>query len=188
MSRFAAIGAACLASALVVSAWAQPQIPPRPSARQRVEQLRADLREAQSVVKGLADRRARDRLELLLTRAELHASELQNAAAQLDRPPVFVAVPRVVTDAEFAPMLKAVKDQSFDNRKLEVVQSFGKTRRFTSAQVKQLTQAFTFENDRVKAAVWLHPLLADPENFFMVLEAFTFDSSKNAVRQQIKQK
>jgi hypothetical protein len=45
---------------------------------------------------------------------------------------------------------------------------------------------FSFDSDRVEAAVHLYPLIIDPENFFIVLEAFTFDHDRQAVRKRLK--
>src|SRR5579859_1368518 len=61
---------------------------PSPAARARAaaRDLASDLREARELLKKVNDRRTRERLELLLSRAELRAADLQKDLAALATP------------------------------------------------------------------------------------------------------
>jgi hypothetical protein len=130
------------------------------------------------------DRRARERLELLLSRAELRAADLQKDLAALAAPPRRVAL----SPDEFAKFMAGLKANAFDSGKVPFVEEYAKTRWFSSAQVREILKAFAFDDGRIKAAVALHPRLTDPENFFTVLDAFAFDSSRKALREKLKLK
>jgi hypothetical protein len=143
-----------------------------------------DLREARITLKKVADKEVRERLELLIGRAELQLSDLRKDL------PLVATVPtsKGMSDADFARLLKSIKGLSFDDQKLDLLRDLGKTPRFTASQVRELVQTFSFDDKRVEAAVLLHPFLQDAENFYQVLEVFTFDSHRNAVRERLKGK
>jgi hypothetical protein len=157
---------------------------PAASARAAARDLAADLREARELLKKVNDRKTRDRLELLLSRAELRAADIQKGLAALAAPPRRVAL----SADEFAKFLKGVHANAFDTGKLPFVEDYAKTRWFSSAQVRDVLKDFAFDDGRVKAAVVLHPRLTDPENFFTVLDVFAFDSSRKALREKLKLK
>jgi DNA-binding TFAR19-related protein (PDSD5 family) len=181
------MGVAILALALAPPAWGQPAAAPKDKpnpilkAAAANRQVLADLREAQDVLKGITDRRTRERLELLLTRAELRANDVQKELAAL----AAAAKPAPVSDEDFAKILASLKGNAFDKDKLSFVQNLGKSRYYTCTQVRTLLKEFAFDGDRGKAAVALYPQILDPDNFFMVLEVFTFDSGRKAVRQNL---
>lgn len=146
-----------------------------------LSKITADLKEARGLLKDVSDRKTREKLELLITRAELAAKDLQKELATL------VPVGGMAKE-DFAKVLKGLKDQSFDDGKMKYVNGLAKTTRLTSAQVKEMLAAFSFDRDRVTAAVTLHPMVVDPELFVTVLDAFSFKSSKDEVLSKIKAK
>jgi Domain of unknown function (DUF4476) len=157
---------------------------PAAAAASAAKDVAADLREARDLLKKVSDRRTRERLELLLTRAELRAGEIQQNLAALSVP----AKPLPLSDDEFRRLLKSLKAESFDKGKLTFIENFVKTRHLTCGQARQMLQAFDFDTERVPAAVALYPRLTDPDNFYTVLEVFTFDTGKKAVRDKLKLK
>jgi prepilin-type processing-associated H-X9-DG protein len=94
--------------------------------------------------------------------------------------------PLALSPERFAEVLKSLRAETFDTGKLSFIRSLESSQGFTSLQVRQLLEDFDFDNDRVDAAVLLHPHVVDPENFFMVLEAFTFDDGRRKVRERLK--
>jgi len=93
-----------------------------------------------------------------------------------------------LVDPDFAKILQGVKAESFDDGKVSFLEGLGKKRFFTCDQARQILATFSFDDDRVKAAVLLYPQLVDQENFFMVLKVFTFDSSRKSVRAKLNLK
>ena len=87
---------------------------------------------------------------------------------------------------DFARLLQSLRRETFDSGKLSFVRTVSRMNSFSSEQARQLLEQFDFDNDRVEAAVLLYPRLTDPENFFRVLEVFSFDSGRESVRKRLK--
>lgn len=171
--------------ALLGIAWLAPaqKEPPRRKSPQETAaaKIAADLKEARALLKDVSDRKTREKLELLIGRAELAAKDLQADLAAL-------APAASLSKDDFAKLLKGVKDQSFDDGKRKYLEALPKTTRLTSAQAKDLLATFSFDRDRVPAGVHLHGLVVDPELFVTVLDAFTFKSAKDELLSKIKGK
>ena len=147
-------------------------------------EVSADLREAHALLKNVADEATRTRLELLITRSELKALEIQKVLA--GAPAVPKPATAGISDEDFARLLQALRKESFDSGKADFVVTFAATGRLSSEQARELLKAFDFDQDRVRAAVTLYPRVTDPQKFFVALEAFTFDSGRSAVRQKLR--
>lgn len=190
MNRRTWLGVAVLAAALAPLALAQEQpgakdkLVPGAKSAATAKQMAADLREALDLVNTLPKGKTRDRLELLLRRAQDKADDIKSDMAAL----AAAAKPAAVSEADFAKILAGLKAQTFDKDKVPFVENLGKSRHYTCAQVGALLKVFSFDDGRGKAAVALYPQILDPENFFTVLEVFTFDSGRKAVREQLKLK
>jgi hypothetical protein len=148
----------------------------------KVKDIAADLKEARDLLKGVADKTTRDRLELLITRSELRAVELEKSLA--GGAPAATAAPPLSAE-DFANLTKSLKAESFDEGKASFVALFAQKGRLTCEQAREILKAFSFDDDRVKSAVLLYPRVTDPENFFKVLDVFSFSSSKDEVRKKL---
>jgi hypothetical protein len=159
---------------------------PAPAAAALVasKSLAADLREARDLLTRVNDRLTRDRLELLLTRAELRLGDVQRNLAVLNS----AAAPQPISQDDLDNLLKALRAQPFDNNKVPFITNIAPTRHFSSTQVRELLKTFAFDDGRGQAAVILYPRTTDPGNFFMALDVFTFDINKKAVREKLKLK
>jgi hypothetical protein len=143
-----------------------------------LERILADLKEARAMVQISPDARTRERVDLLLARAELAARDLQSGISQ---PAVRSGA---ITDGDFETFMVALSAQKFDTGRLQTVRSLGRAR-LTAAQGKQILQKFTFDKDKQEAAVFLHPMLVDPHLFAQLLEAMTFETSRAAVLKRV---
>lgn len=151
-------------------------------ARDAVDQIARDVHEARTLASVIAERNVRDRIEQLLATAEHHALALK---AELSKPPAAPAGPAILSDEEFAKLLKGVKGQPFDKDKVIFIQNFGTTRPLTCAQLVELLRTFSFDDDRVKAVALLYPKLVDRLDFPTVLDVFTFESGKKKAREAV---
>jgi hypothetical protein len=148
----------------------------------KAKEMAADLKEARDLLKGVADKTTRDRLELLITRSELRAVELEKSLAGIA--PAAIAAPPLSAE-DFAKLMKSLKAESFDEGKASFVALFAQKGRLTCEQAREILKAFSFDDDRIKSAVLLYPRVTDPENFFKALDVFSFSSSKDEVRKKI---
>jgi len=94
--------------------------------------------------------------------------------------------PKAVSNDDFNRLSISMRNQAFDKDKYQFMENFVAGRYFTCDQASQLLRHFSFDPDRVKAAVTLYPQLVDVENFHRVLEVFTFESSRKTVMERIK--
>ncbi len=152
-----------------------------------VSQVLADLREARSMLDSMEPSKARERLDLLLARAELGAGELHRRLAKPPRPPKPHGPPGppVATPEDFEILLQAIKKRWPDRERLALIREMGSGGRFTSAQVRELLERFDFDDDRIEAAVLLYPKAVDQENFFQALDAFKFPFKRAEVRERL---
>ncbi len=86
----------------------------------------------------------------------------------------------------FERLIEALEDASFSDEKMAIVKEAASKNYFTSKQVLAILEEFDFENDRLKAAKLLYPRVVDPENFFVVYEAFDYASSKEELRRWVE--
>jgi hypothetical protein len=163
-------------SRVVVAPAAAPE-----KAREEVRDLLVDVREAKTLAGVVGEKAVREKLELALLRAERRAENLERLLAA-----VGPAGPAALAGDEFAQLLKSVKAESFDNRRVPIVKDATRHAHFTCAQAADLVKAMSFGEGRTTTAIALHPRLVDPVNFHRVLAAMQFDSEKDTVRKALK--
>jgi hypothetical protein len=168
-----------------LKAEAEPKDSPTASVGKVVKEMAADLKEARELLKKVSDKAVRERLELLITRSELKAVEIEKTLGGLT-PSTPAATP--ISAEDFAKLMKGLKAESFDEGKAAFVALFAAKGRLTCAQARDVLKAFSFDDDRIKSAVLLYPRITDQENFFTVLDVFTFSSSKDDLRAKLKLK
>lgn len=88
-------------------------------------------------------------------------------------------------DAAFLDFKKQVASESFSDDKRSLVEMVASSNHFTTAQVRELLEVFSFEDDKVDVAALLYTRVVDRGNYYKVLEAFTFSSSKDELRQRL---
>lgn len=151
-----------------------------PSSESVLASTLKDLMEAKELVRKLPPTTTRDKLELLLTRTEL---QLKQMSGNMNGPK-----PTPMSSDDFNRFSVNLRNQSFDKDKVTFLENFMPGRYVSCLQASILLKHFSFDNDRIKAAIYLHGFVTDVENFNRVLEVFTFDASKKTVMEQLKRK
>jgi len=72
-------------------------------------------------------------------------------------------------------------DASFDSRRLELGKYAVSRNRLTSVQILELTRLFSFESNKLDFAKFAYQYVVDPGSYFIVSEAFSFNSSRRAL-------
>ncbi len=80
-------------------------------------------------------------------------------------------------DAAFADLLNAIRSRPFDSTKKQIASQAIASQYFTSSQVLQMLHLFSFESGRLEIAKMAYTKTLDPERYYVVFEAFSFDSS-----------
>lgn len=83
----------------------------------------------------------------------------------------------VMAPSSFSALVSIISSSSFDSSKQVFVKQAIASNWFTSAQVCQMLKLFTFESSKLAVAKLAYAKIIDKGNFFMVYDAFTFESS-----------
>lgn len=89
--------------------------------------------------------------------------------------------PYPITDADFAQALRHLRAESFDNGKLRVAKQLVDGNYLYASQVNALVKEFDFKNNQEEIAKYAYAKTYDQRNYYLVYDAFTFDSSKDAL-------
>lgn len=87
--------------------------------------------------------------------------------------------PRPINDADFAQGLNYLRAESFDDGKLRVAKQLIDGNYIYADQVTVLVKEFDFKANQEEIAKYAYAKTYDPRNYYLVYEAFTFDSSKD---------
>jgi Domain of unknown function (DUF4476) len=88
---------------------------------------------------------------------------------------------RPMADQPFTSLLETLKNETFENTRLNLAKQVGDQNYFTTVQVKQVLQLFTFENSRLDLAKYLYKNTVDKEVYFQLYDVFTYSQSKDAL-------
>ena len=163
-----------------------PEPPRRVSPGQAAEavgRIAGDVAEARRLAARVGDRDLANQIDLLLNRAETRARDLRRDLDVAARTGI-----SAISPADFDKFLASLKGNPFDEQKVTFIENFAKGHRFTCQQATVLLRTFSFDDGKVKAAVALHPQLVDPGNFYRVLDCFSFDTGRQAVRKSLGMK
>lgn len=81
------------------------------------------------------------------------------------------------TSADFGSVSGAIKSKSFEDSKLTTAKQATRGKCFTAAQIRDIMKLFKFEESRLDYAKFAYDFVFDASNYYIVNEAFTFESS-----------
>ncbi len=96
--------------------------------------------------------------------------------------PVLVAM----NTNDFNDKLNTVKNESFDDSKLEKAKFVFDQEYLNSAQVASVCKQFSFDNRKVDFAKWAYKRTVDKKNYYKVVDVLTFDTDKKELQNWIK--
>jgi hypothetical protein len=82
-------------------------------------------------------------------------------------------------------ILDQMRQTSFENSKVNLANAALKNNKFTTRQLVDMLNEFSFESTKLKFAKDNYRKLLDKQNFFMVNDVFTFQSSKDEINEFI---
>lgn len=97
-----------------------------------------------------------------------------------------VQVIKEMTQTDFNERYNTVKNESFDDSKLEKARFVFDKEYFSSDQAAKVTKLFSFENKKVEFAKFAYKRTIDKNNYYKVVDALTFDSYKKELQEWIK--
>jgi Domain of unknown function (DUF4476) len=88
---------------------------------------------------------------------------------------------------EFETLKESLRKEWFENNRLVSVRNVAEKTNFTTQQVKELMQLFTFESNRVEVAKAAYNKVLDKHNYFQLNDLLTFSSSKEDLARYIRE-
>lgn len=96
-----------------------------------------------------------------------------------------IATGTAMEASTFETFLTKMKDKSLDNQKLDFAKSTMKNNWFTTDQVREMLQTFSFETNKVELAKLIWHKTTDKASYFKIYDVFTFSSSEKSVQDYI---
>lgn len=78
---------------------------------------------------------------------------------------------------DFQQAKQSIGKQTFEDTKIQVVKQVAGANCLSTAQVKDLLQLFTFEENKLDLAKALYGVVVDKNNYYLVNDVFTYSSS-----------
>jgi hypothetical protein len=110
---------------------------------------------------------------------------LEALAARDDDKPSKPAKPQPMRNAEFGQLVEAIRSASFDDDKVAVVRLAAQNNWFLASQGAAVMDLLAFDDGKIDAAAAMWPRITDPENYFVMMNKLTFDSSKEKLRKRV---
>lgn len=87
--------------------------------------------------------------------------------------------------SNFGLFLNSIRSESFDRAKLDLSREYLRFNALTSDQVVRVMNQITFDSGKIEFAKMAYPNVLDPQNFFITMNALTFNSSKRELQRYI---
>ena len=93
-----------------------------------------------------------------------------------------------MTNQELTDIIRSLRRESFDQTRSRLAQQIIRDSRklFLASQVKKIVDCFDFEPSKLEVAKQAYDRTLDREKYFLVTEAFSFDSSKQELSRYIQ--
>ena len=91
-----------------------------------------------------------------------------------------------MNEIEFGRVLDNIQKEWFEDNKMKSATQIINTNYFTSAQVKQMLQLFSFENNKLELAKLAYTKTVDKQNYQYVSDVLTFRNSKEELARYIR--
>ncbi len=101
--------------------------------------------------------------------------------------PVLVVATAALPPEELAEITKTLRAEPFEDTRQQLARQILTARvRFNSSQVRDVLKLFNFDEARLALAKAAHAYVVDPENYFVVTQAFTFSSNKEELTRYVE--
>lgn len=94
-------------------------------------------------------------------------------------------MPMGMNPQEFAEAKAMIEQENFDSSKLTVAKQVVEGGHLTASQITEICRLFSFESNALELAKYAYPYCIDPGKYFLVNQAFEYDSSKQELNRLI---
>lgn len=110
---------------------------------------------------------------------------LQDRPVVIERPRSHPPMPMACEPGDFDRVKSAVQSEAFADDQLRVLRSALPGRYFNVEQVKEMMGVFSFGEQKVESAALMRDRIVDPQNWYLVYAALSFDSEKDELRRRV---
>jgi hypothetical protein len=89
------------------------------------------------------------------------------------------------SDADFDLASSSISSKSFEDSKLSIAQEVAKNKCLTSSQIKKVMELLSFEETKLDFAKFAYTYCFDPDNYYQVYDAFSFELSIDELKEHI---
>jgi hypothetical protein len=93
---------------------------------------------------------------------------------------------RAMSDHEFNRAMQSLRNEWFENNKLQKAKQIVDANFMTTAQVKEMVLQFGFENNKLELAKYAYRRTTDQRNYYIIGDAFSFSSSRQELDRYIR--
>jgi len=119
---------------------------------------------------------------------------IQTQVQNIEKQPQFQQQPQQISPTYYQPMSPedfasakaSISSKSFEDSKLTLAKQIAASNHLTSKQVKEIMQLFSFEDSKLDFAKYAYKYVYDPNNYYIVNDAFKFSSSIDELNEFIK--
>ncbi|TAE46508.1 MAG: DUF4476 domain-containing protein [Cytophagales bacterium] len=97
--------------------------------------------------------------------------------------------PCLITDADFKDIRDRIAKESFNNARITLARTIISAKRcFNTTQIRNIMTIFSFDNDKINIAKFAYDFCTDKDNYFKLVDAFTFNREKQELMKFIDSK
>lgn len=93
----------------------------------------------------------------------------------------------VMSSREFESVKEQIRKEWFENNRLISAKTIIDNNNFTAQQTKEIVLLFGFENNKLEIAKYAYRKTVDKQNYYVVNDAFTFNSSRDELARFIRE-
>jgi hypothetical protein len=93
---------------------------------------------------------------------------------------------RPMSTQSFDRFKETLRNETFDNTRLNIAKQVISTNYFTTSQVREVMGFFSFENHKLDIAKYAYQYTTNKRDYFMLADAFTFSSNKDELMQFVQ--
>jgi hypothetical protein len=92
----------------------------------------------------------------------------------------------LMTYREFEALKERIKQNTFENGKLDAAKTLTRENTLTTNQVAEITRLFNFDNNRLEYAKYAFQFTYDRENYTAVTDALAFEKNREELRRHVQ--
>ena len=104
-----------------------------------------------------------------------HHDEIEEIEEEI----IFDEVDIIMEETQFDQLIQVLEDEWLDSKRMSMAKAAIKNNLVNAEQVLELLDVFFFESSKLEMAKAAYPQTVDPENYYLVYQAFNYQSSIN---------